>query len=139
MEIKIVKEKENAFFKRKDLTVEIEHSGVSTPKTDDIVKELAAKFSVDETQVVIDYVMTKSGLSESTAKVKILNEKPPKVEKKPEEKAAEEPAAKEEPKEQPAEEKTKEEAPAEEAPKEEVVEEKKEEDVKDEAQAPEGE
>ena len=129
MEIKIVKEKENPFFKRKDLNVEIKHDGISTPKTDDIVKELAAKFSVDETQVVIDYIMTKSGLSESNAKVKILNEKPPKIEK-PEEKKSEQGVPK---------------VPAEEAkfaeeskqkPKEE---EKKEEDVKDETQTPESE
>jgi len=112
MEIKIVKEKENPFFKRKDLNVEIKHDGVSTPKTDDVVKELAAKFSVDETQVVIDYIMTKSGLSESNARVKILNEKPPKIEK-PEEKKTEQ------------------------KPKEEVKEETKEEDVKNEAQTPE--
>lgn len=81
MEIKVVKEKENVFFKRKDLELEISHPSAPTPKTDDIAKELASKFSVDESQVVIDYILTKKGLNESIARAKILKEKPVKVEK----------------------------------------------------------
>lgn len=47
MEIKVVKEHENAFFKRKDLELEIAHAGAPTPRTDDIAAELAAKYGVD--------------------------------------------------------------------------------------------
>jgi len=79
MEIKVVKESENAFFKRKDLELEIAHAGAPTPRTDDIAAELAAKYGVDISQIVVDYILTKKGLNESTAKAKILQEKPVKV------------------------------------------------------------
>lgn len=95
MKIKVVKERDNPFFKRKDLTLNIVHTGGPTPKTDDLKKELAEQYKVDPTQVVVEYIMTQSGLNESTAKVKILSEKPAVVE---EPKAVEEPAAAEEPK-----------------------------------------
>ena len=82
MEIKIVKEKENPFFKRKDLVIDVIHTSGPTPKTGEVAKELAAKYNVDESQVVIDYILTKKGLSESSVKAKILNEKPIEIEKK---------------------------------------------------------
>jgi ribosomal protein S24E len=81
MEIKIAKEMDNPFFKRKDLQVEIVHAGAPTPRTDDLKKELAKIYKVDETQVSVDYILTKRGIGESTARVKILNEKPTVVEK----------------------------------------------------------
>lgn len=90
MEIKIVKEHDNPFFKRKDLNVEIIHTGTPTPKTEDLEKELAKIYKVDETQVSVDYILTKRGIGESIAKVKILNEKPIDVEKAKEEKPKEE-------------------------------------------------
>jgi ribosomal protein S24E len=89
MEIKIVKEKENPFFKRKDLVLDLVHRGQATPKIDDVKKELAERYKVDASQVVVEYIMTKSGLNESSAKVKILNERPPVVEEKKEEKKEE--------------------------------------------------
>jgi len=98
MEIKIVKEKDNPFFKRKDLKVEIIHTGAPTPRTDDLEKELAKMYKVDETQVSVDYILTKRGIGESTARVKILKEKPVVVEKPKE-------APREAPKEAPKEEK----------------------------------
>lgn len=107
MEIKIIKKIDNPFFKRKDLRVDIIHKGAPTPKTDDLKKELGKMYKVDESQVSVDYILTKRGIGESTAKVKILNEKPIIVKKpagKPKEKKKEEPK---EPKEKP-EEKTKE-------------------------------
>jgi len=85
MEIKITKESENKFFKRKDLELEIAHPGGPTPRTDDIAAELAAKYGVDKSQVVVDYVLTKKGSNESLSKAKVLDEKPVKVEQpKPE-------------------------------------------------------
>jgi ribosomal protein S24E len=110
MKIKIVSERDNPFFKRKDLKVDIAHVGESTPRTDDLKKELAGKYKVDESQVSVDYILTRRGIGESTARVKILNEKPAVVEEpveKPAEKPAEKPTEKkekqkqEEPKEKP--------------------------------------
>lgn len=83
MEFKVDSEKENPFFKRKDLQVSIKHIGVSTPSKAELAKELAEKYKVDETQVQIKYILAKRGLGESVADVKILKEKP-KVEVKQE-------------------------------------------------------
>ncbi|MDI6807141.1 MAG: hypothetical protein QMD14_05045 [Candidatus Aenigmarchaeota archaeon] len=86
MEIKVLEEKENLFFKRKELKVEIGHAGLPTPKKDEVITELAKKYSVDPTQVTIDYILTKSGTTSSLVKAKILEEKPKeeKLEKKEE-------------------------------------------------------
>jgi ribosomal protein S24E len=86
MQMEITDEKENKFFGRKDLMVKIRHDNQSTPSKADITKELAGRYSVDASQVLIDYVFTMHGIGESNAKVKILNEKPKPVEK-PEAKA----------------------------------------------------
>ena len=114
MEIKIVKETENPFFKRKDLVLDIAHAGASTPKVAELKEQLAAKYSVHESQVVVDFIMSKRGLQESEAKVKILSERPPIVEEEPkEEKPSEEKPAAEEPSaEKPKEEKKADEAQA---------------------------
>ncbi len=85
MEISIIEEKENPFFKRKELIALIKHTAAATPSKSELVKNLATMNSVDESQVVIDYVFTKSGASESLAKIKILSEKP-KAQAKQEEK-----------------------------------------------------
>ena len=84
MEIAIIEEKENPFFKRKDLKVRIRHLGSPTPSKADIVKELASKYDVDVSQVQIDYIFSKRGLGESFVNCKILQEKPAET-KKPEE------------------------------------------------------
>lgn len=76
MEIIIKEEKENPFFKRKDLRLEIKHTDSATPTKKELIKELAKKFSIDEDQILIDYIFTKKGISESIAKVKLLKEKP---------------------------------------------------------------
>jgi len=84
MEIDIIEEKENPFFKRKDLKIRIKHLGDATPSKGDITKELALKYSVDESQVQIDYIFSQRGLGESFVKCKILQEKFQET-KKPEE------------------------------------------------------
>ncbi len=71
-----MEEKENQFMKRKELIVEIKHDKAATPSKAELVKMLAAQNSVEESQVVIDYIFTKVGIPESFAKVKILKEKP---------------------------------------------------------------
>jgi ribosomal protein S24E len=84
MEIEIIDEKDNVFFKRKELKVRLKHSKTSTPSKQELAKELAAKYNTEEDCVVIDYIFTKKGLGESEAKVKVYKEKP-KVEKAKEE------------------------------------------------------
>jgi ribosomal protein S24E len=79
MELTIIEEKENPFFKRKDLKIRLKQTG-PTPSKAEIVKELAAKYGVDESQVQIDYIFSKRGLRESFVNCKILQEKP-KIEK----------------------------------------------------------
>ena len=86
MEIIVIEEKENQFFKRKDIILLIKHESSSTPSKVELIKSFAATNSVDESQVVVDYIFSKSGTNESFAKVKILKEKPKVVEKKEEKK-----------------------------------------------------
>ena len=77
VEMRIIEERDNPFFKRKDLKIAVRHPGGATPSKAEVVKELAAKYSVDESQVVIDYIFSQKGLNESFVNCKILNEKPP--------------------------------------------------------------
>lgn len=81
MEINILEEKENPFFKRKDLKIEIKHPASPTPSKAEITKSLASKYSVDESQIVIDYVFSKRGLGMSFVSCKILHEKPKETKK----------------------------------------------------------
>lgn len=76
MQMVIIEEKENGFFKRKELMLLLKHDTVATPSKAELIKMLAASNNVDESQVVIEYIFTKKGISESLAKVNILKEKP---------------------------------------------------------------
>lgn len=76
MKIKIIEEKENPFFKRKDLHVEVNHESAATPSKAELMKVLATKYKVDIEQVVVDYMFTMKGMSKTKAKVKVLKEKP---------------------------------------------------------------
>lgn len=87
MELEIKEEKENPLLGRKELKIEIKHTGASTPPKQELVKQLASKYSVPEDQVLINYIFTKKGIGESFAKVKIYKEKPKVKEKKKEEKS----------------------------------------------------
>lgn len=71
MEIEVIEEKENPFLKRKELKLKLKHQNAPTPKKQDLIKELASRYSVQENQIFIDYIFTKKGLQESLAKVKI--------------------------------------------------------------------
>ena len=85
MDFDILEEKENPFFGRKELKINIKHPNLATPPKQNLLKELASKYSVPEENIIIDYIFSKKGLNESTAKVKIYKEKP-KIEKKMEKK-----------------------------------------------------
>ncbi|MEM5829447.1 MAG: hypothetical protein QW040_01950 [Candidatus Aenigmatarchaeota archaeon] len=83
MEIEILEEKENVLLKRKEIKLNIKHPNSPTPKKQDLIKEIAVKYSAPEDCVVVNYIFTKKGLPESFAKIKIYQE-PPKVERKKE-------------------------------------------------------
>lgn len=76
MDITIVNEKENPFLKRKEAVLLLNHPNASTPSKAEIITSLASSNSVDESQVVIDYIFTKKGIAESMVKIKILKERP---------------------------------------------------------------
>jgi len=87
MDVEIIEDRENALLKRRELKLGIKHAQSPTPKKQDLIKEMAAKYSVPEEHIVVDYIFTKKGIQESTAKVKIYQEPPKiKVKKKKEEK-----------------------------------------------------
>jgi ribosomal protein S24E len=81
MELDIIEEKHNPFFKRKELVIILKHPNEPTPSRVELVKKLVEKYNVDESQVQIDHIFTKKGVSESLTKVKILEEKPKEKEK----------------------------------------------------------
>jgi len=93
MEIEILEEKENPFFERKEVKVNIKHLDAPTPSKEELKKELASKFSVDASLIQIDYIFTKKGVAESFAKVKILKKKPEVKEEKKEAKEEKKPEA----------------------------------------------
>jgi len=74
MEIEILEEKNNVFFKRKELKLRIKHEKSPTPKKQDLIKELASKFSVPEDRISVDYIFGEKGRASSIAKVKIKEE-----------------------------------------------------------------
>ncbi len=76
MDIAIVNEKENPFLKRKEMVLSLKHPNASTPSKTEIIKSVAGSNSVDESQVMIDYIFTKKGIAESMVKIKILKERP---------------------------------------------------------------
>ena len=84
MQVEVIEEKENPFFKRKDLILFVKHVGEATPSKESISKWVVEKYGVTPEQVKIDYIFTRTGIAESKAKVKVLKEKP-KVEEKPKE------------------------------------------------------
>jgi len=93
MEIEILEEKENPFFERKEVKVNIKHLDAPTPSKEELKKELASKFSVDASLIQIDYIFTKKGVAESFAKVKVLKKKPEVKEEKKEAKEEKKPEA----------------------------------------------
>lgn len=150
IEVNIVEKKENPFLERTDLKVLVKHSSQPTPTREEIIKQISGKLKADASKVVIDYIFTETGKSESKVKAKVYKGKPPvrkvkKAEKKPEpeKKPAEKPkeekpaVAKPEgkPKEPKPEKEVKEEKPKEKPKVEKPKEEKKVEEKKDEAQA----
>jgi ribosomal protein S24E len=78
MQLKVVKERKNPFFKRLDLKLTLVHPGEATPSHQELTKKLASQYKVDPSQVVIDYIFSEKGAARSFAKVRLLREKPAK-------------------------------------------------------------
>lgn len=76
MDMTITNEKENPFLKRKEMVFVLKHPKSATPSKSEIIKTIAGSNSVDESQVVINYILTKKGISESIVKLNVLKEKP---------------------------------------------------------------
>jgi len=76
MEMKILEEVENKLLDRKEIKFSVKHDKAATPKKQDLIKEIATKYSAPEENVVIDYIFTKKGMSESDVKAKVYKEKP---------------------------------------------------------------
>lgn len=138
MEVKVLEERENVFFKRKDVKLELVHHGSPTPSKQEVEKIIAEKFKTTPDHVLIDYIFGKTGIGESIVKAKIYKErvkkpeeKKPKEEPKPEERPAEEAKPKEEKK---PEEKTTEETKQETEEEKPVEEEAKHEEKKEEGE-----
>lgn len=74
--MKVIEERENLFFERKELKIILEHTGASTPPKEQLIKELAEKYSVPAEHIVVDFISSKKGVSSSEASVKIYKEKP---------------------------------------------------------------
>ena len=86
MDFKVLSEQENKFFNRKELKIELNHPNAATPAKAALLKELAAKYSAPEENIIIGYIFTKKGSFISLAEVKIYKEKPKIKQKKTEEK-----------------------------------------------------
>ena len=56
MKIDVKEEKENPFFERKELLLELKHPNDKTPSKVDLLKELASKHSAPEENIIIDYI-----------------------------------------------------------------------------------
>jgi ribosomal protein S24E len=76
MQMTVIEEKDNPFFKRKELTFLLKHDAASTPSKSELVKMVAVSQGVQESQIVVEYIFTKKGISESLAKVMVLSEPP---------------------------------------------------------------
>lgn len=74
MEIEVIEEKNNVFLKRKELKIKVKHEGAPTPKKQELIKELATKFSLPEDRISIDYIFGQKGKAECLAKVKVYEE-----------------------------------------------------------------
>ena len=76
MELEVLEEKENPFFGRKELKIELKHASAPTPSKQELIKELASRYSLPEENIVVDYIFGRKGLASSIAKVKLYKEKP---------------------------------------------------------------
>jgi len=75
MEIIIQEEKYNPLLKRKELKLLAKHEKEPTPSKEVVKNFLKEKFGVDDSQIEIDFILSRVGLPESFIKAKIYDEK----------------------------------------------------------------
>lgn len=66
-----MKEKHNPFFQRKELEILLIHPNSPTPSKESIKNLLKENYKVEDSQIEINYVISKIGSPESIAKVRI--------------------------------------------------------------------
>jgi len=75
MEIVIHEEKYNPLLKRKELKLLARHEKEPTPSKEVVKNFLKEKFGVDDSQIEIDFILSRIGTPESFIKAKIYDEK----------------------------------------------------------------
>jgi len=70
-DVKILEERENPLLHRKELLVEIDHTGEPTPKREEVRKRIAALKGVSENLVIVHTIKPLFGVGKSVAFVKI--------------------------------------------------------------------
>ena len=74
MEIKVSNESYNPVLKRKDITLEIEHTGEGTPQRFDIRKRMASKLNAKIENVFVVSLDTATGLQRSTCSLQVYED-----------------------------------------------------------------
>jgi len=74
MEIKVSNESYNPLLKRKEITVEIEHTGEGTPQRFDIRKRMASKLNTKIENVFVVLLDTSTGLQRSTCSLQVYDD-----------------------------------------------------------------
>ena len=74
MEIKVSNELYNPLLKRKEITLEIEHTGEGTPQRFDIRKRMASKLNAKIENVFVVSLGTSTGLQRSTCALQVYDD-----------------------------------------------------------------
>ena len=74
MNIKIVYEKENPLFERKEIRFEVNHENEPTPKLSDVKTALATKIGVNPSLIIIDSFKTMFGVGISIGDARIYKD-----------------------------------------------------------------
>ena len=110
MKIDVLEKRENPILKRNDLLLLVDHANQSTPRKEELTKEIANMFNSVPEKVEIIYIFSENGITKARVKARVWEEKPPEkkkkvkeekpkekpIEKKEEKKAEEKPAEKKE-------------------------------------------
>ncbi len=75
MDYKIVSEKENPLFKRREIIIAMDYDGGPTPSKVALQSSLSKRFSVELQQVEISKILSENGMSKGKIWIKIFEEK----------------------------------------------------------------
>lgn len=74
MNAEITSVKENPLLDRKELEVEIEHEGESTPSSEDVKNRIAAENDIDNEAISVESIYTGYGSKKSRAELKVFED-----------------------------------------------------------------